>query len=116
LYLLFGVINSEKIIKNGHLPSCKNCVYYKPSILNGEFTSPYNKCLKFGEKNIITDEITYTYADACRRDENKCGELGIYFEKDRWIKLKLLRYKIVTNLPAILILVTIILSIRKGIL
>jgi hypothetical protein len=110
LYLLFTYIfltksNSEPIIKNINIPSCRNCIHYKPTLLN-DFTSPLNKCEKFGEKNIITDEITYRFADLCRNDESACGKEGKYFEKDENIDKKILKYKIgkiITN-PLILVL------------
>jgi hypothetical protein len=95
----FTLINSEKIIKNINLPSCKNCKFYKPNYSSGDFTSYLSTCEKFGEKNIFTDEITYGYASASRNSENKCGEQGKYFEPERNINLKIFKHKIVTNLP-----------------
>jgi len=61
-----------------------------------------NECNKFGSKNIITDEILHDYADDCRRDENKCGEKGIYFEQEPNINIKILKHKILSNGPFIL--------------
>jgi len=108
-------INSNKIIKNMHIPSCKNCIYYKPSSAN-DFTSTLNKCEKFGEKNIITDEITYTYADTCRHDENLCGKEGHYFEKEKNIDLKIMKHKITRNLPNIFLILALLLSVVRSIL
>ena len=31
LYLLFSIINSKKIISNINIPSCINCIHFKPS-------------------------------------------------------------------------------------
>jgi len=62
-------------IKNNNVPACKNCAHFicSTSIL-------YNgKCSLFGEKNIITDEIEYNFAESCRNDDNKCGYEGKYF-------------------------------------
>jgi hypothetical protein len=70
---------SDKIIKNINVPSCKNCIYYKPRMFDSDFTSTLNICEKFGNKNIITDKITYDYADLCRQSDTKCGEEGKYF-------------------------------------
>jgi len=98
-YLFLSMVPSDKIIKNIELPSCKNCIYYKPNILHNDFTSTFNKCEKFGEKNIITDIVTYNFADFCRNDETKCGKEGKYFEKEKNIKFKVFRYKIISNLP-----------------
>lgn len=96
--LMFALFN-DKIIKNINLPSCKNCIYYRPSYSVSDYTSSLNKCGKFGEKNIITDEIKYVYADYCRSDESKCGKDGFYFEEDKNINKKILIHKIIYNLP-----------------
>jgi len=98
LYLLFTYIfltnsNSEPIIKNMNIPSCRNCIHYKPNLFN-DFTSPLNKCENFGEKNIVTDEITYRFADSCRDNESLCGKKGKYFEEDKHIDIKIIKHKI----------------------
>jgi len=94
----FTLANSEKIIKNINLPSCKNCRFYKPVYTTNDFTSYLSTCEKFGEKNIFTDEITYGYASASRNSENKCGEEGKYFEPEKNIDLKIFKHKMVTSL------------------
>jgi len=99
LYLLFSLVNSEKIIKNINIPSCKNCIHFQPSIYNKDFTSSLNRCIKFGNKNIISDEISYDFADLCRNDELKCGYEGKYFEEEKNINLKILKHSLLTNLP-----------------
>jgi hypothetical protein len=48
-------------------------------MFDSDFTSTLNICEKFGNKNIITDKITYDYADLCRQSDTKCGEEGKYF-------------------------------------
>ena len=63
-------------IRNVDNPACKNCMYYRTRLFDNDFTSSFNKCSKFGEKDIMTDEITYDYADICRYDESKCGKGG----------------------------------------
>jgi hypothetical protein len=104
---------SEGIIENFHLPSCKNCKFFKPSFTYSDFTSTFNKCEKFGEKNIVTDEITYKYADLCRRDESKCGKRGIFFEEEPNIDLKIFKHSFVNNFPNLLIILSTILILRK---
>ena len=42
----------------------------------------YGKCLSFGEKNVVSGEVSYEYAELCRNNESKCGIKGKYF-KDR---------------------------------
>jgi hypothetical protein len=93
------LLPNDKFIQNINIPSCKNCIHFKSSFYNNDFSSSLNKCGKFGEKNIITDEIKYFYADSCRIDENKCGENGFYFEEDKNINRKILLHKIITNTP-----------------
>ena len=82
LYLFFVFVNSEKIIKNVNVKSCINCIYYKS--IYDDYT--FSKCKKFGEKNIISNEINYYYAESCRNDELKCGKEGKYFEEDKFLK------------------------------
>lgn len=72
--LFLCVLGPEKFIKNSNLPVCRQCIHYSPDGLS--------TCAKFGEKNIVTNEINHAYAASCRRDENKCGEKGVFFEKD----------------------------------
>ena len=82
--------NSEKFIKNINIPVCKNCIYYKPGSI--DFYSEYSRCNKFGEKDIITGKITYDFADSCRNNESKCGKEGKYFEEEKNIYLKKIKY------------------------
>ena len=69
-------------IYNVNTPSCRNCVHFKPYYAS-DFTSSLSKCIKFGTKNIITDKISYEYADMSRSDETKCGNEGKYFELEK---------------------------------
>lgn len=97
---------SDKIIKNINIPACKNCIYYKPRMFDREFTSTFTICEKFGNKNIITDEITYDYADLCRKYDDKCGEKGKYFKQEPYIGLKIFKHTVVSNIPVVLFIVT----------
>ena len=47
LCLLPNLFRSEKIIKNMNLPTCRNCIYYQPSVYNNDFTSLLNRCEKY---------------------------------------------------------------------
>jgi hypothetical protein len=111
LFLLLTIVYSDQIIKNINIPACKNCIYYNPETFNNDFTSPLNKCSKFGEKNIINDKIKYEYADTCRNEETKCGKEGKYFVKEPNITMKILKYNIISKLPNILMVSTLLLSI-----
>jgi hypothetical protein len=97
LYLLPFLVDCEKIIKNINLPACRNCIHYQPD--SYDFTSTLNKCHKFGNKNIITDKITYDFADHCRNDESKCGTEGKYFVEEPNINVKILKYFLLKNIP-----------------
>jgi hypothetical protein len=94
IYLFFVFVNCEKFIKNINVNPCKNCNYYKESYVYSELS----KCKKFGEKNIVTNEIKYDYADSCRNNESKCGNEGNYFE-DKYAHLKILKQKITNDIP-----------------
>lgn len=93
-----SMCDSKSIIKNINVPSCRNCIYYKPCVYGDEFSSTYSTCEKFGEKDIITGKIKHYYVELCRDDELKCGKNGKYFEKEEFINTKLLKYLIMKNL------------------
>jgi len=87
-------LTHKPIIQNIEFPSCRNCVHLitRDDIT---FVSTLNKCAKFGEKNIITDEICYDFVDTCRKDELKCGKEGRYFEAEKNVGFKIFRHRIV---------------------
>jgi len=62
-------------IKNIHYPACKDCIYFIP-----DKSIMFSKCSFFGEKNIITGEIKYDFADLSRDNEKKCGVNGTYYK------------------------------------
>jgi hypothetical protein len=106
IFVLNGenIIRSEKIIRNSNIPSCKNCKYYKPEFYSDSFVSKINKCEKTGTKDINTDVINYDYADLSRKDESLCGFKGRYFEQEKRMNLKILKFLVVKNLPVLFIL------------
>jgi len=67
---------SEQFIKNIDLPICVNCLFY-------EKINKQAVCKKFGEKNVITGNITYVNVINCRTDINACGKKGLYFSNAR---------------------------------
>jgi len=85
------------IIFNNNIPSCRDCQFYEPNWQRNDFTSSLNKCKKFGSKNIITNKITYDYADICRREEFKCGLVGKYFIQEENIQQKIWMHALVSN-------------------
>ena len=101
--LLFMLANSNKIIRNGNIPSCRNCKYYKPEYYSDDFTSKINKCEKTGVKDIYTDKISYDFADLSRKDENLCGFKGRYFEEEKYVNLKIFKFGLIKNIPYLVI-------------
>jgi len=99
---IFMLLNTPKIISNIENPTCKNCVHYKPSLTNIDFVSQFNKCEKFGEKNVMNGKIKYDFAIVARNDENKCGLSGKYFEQDPNINIKILKHFVIAKLPPFL--------------
>jgi len=95
------------MIRNIEFPSCKNCKHFTPSI-NRDFVSEFGKCNKFGNKDIISDKITYDYVDSCGKDTYKCGEEGKYFEKEKNINLKMIKHAIISKLPYLIFAIIIL--------
>ena len=116
IYFLLSIVSGSPIIKNNNIPACRNCIHYKPDFYSNEFTSSYNDCNKFGEKNIISDKIIFESAASCRRDESKCGANGKYFEEEKNINLKVLKHKIISGLPNTLLISLIIITFASIIL
>ena len=113
-HLLFylHLVNPEKIIKNINIPSCKNCIHFKPNMYDNDFASPFIKCEKFGVKDIITDKITYDYADLARNDESRCGKEGKYFEEEKNINMKILKHSILKPFNLIIIMYSLLIFIN----
>ena len=59
----------------------------------------YSFFTKFGEKDIVSNEINYEFANLCRQNEDLCGNNGKYFEEEKNIDLKIVKHSIVSNLP-----------------
>ena len=69
-------------ITNIQTPACKDCFYFYPGTLPGHIQSPL--CLKYGEKDLITGEISYKPAYVQRFGSDKkpnCGITGAGFLK-----------------------------------
>ena len=113
IYLLFSFINyvsSEKIIKNINIPSCKNCIHFRPSFYDTDFSSRTSECHKFANKDIITDKISYDSVEFCRNDESKCGKDGKYFETEKNIYQKIFFHKLISNIPNNILTISILLT------
>jgi hypothetical protein len=82
LFIIFIVFKKFSFIKNKDLPICKNCIHFINYEKNPELNDVYGKCKLFGEKNIITGEITYTSASTSRDCEHLCGITAKYYDRD----------------------------------
>lgn len=87
---------SDKI-QHLNVPSCKNCIYFRPSLIRLDNDSVYTfgKCQKFGRKDIVSDKINYKFADVCRADEFKCGFRGKYFIQEKYAQIREIVYKMI---------------------
>jgi len=85
-------------IKNQNKPICANCKFYIPT---------NNKCSKFGEINIITNDYMYEEAIIVRNDDNKCGEDAIFFKQNYFKFITIPYYGIVENKDTITFLLNI---------
>ena len=102
LVFLLKNSNSAPIIKNVNIPSCRDCIHFKPDDITSNYASYFSKCSKFGDKNIITNVISYEDAKDCRRDELKCGKEGKYFEQQEWVELKIFIHELKYYSPLII--------------
>jgi hypothetical protein len=68
-------------IKHFNLPVCKDCVYHRShqGKIDPFKSGEQDKCLKYGEKNVVTGEINYQYADIVRKQDLQCGIKGKHF-------------------------------------
>jgi hypothetical protein len=96
-FLLIVLVDSKQIIKNINVPSCRNCIYYKPPYY-GDYSASYSKCNKFATKDVITDQIVYDFADTSRKNEDKCGNEGKYFELEKNVEFKIFIHQIILEL------------------
>ena len=76
------------MIQNKNSKICANC----------KFFIPYkNKCVKFGDVNIITGKENYSSAKCMRNDESKCGIEAVLFEENHYKFITVPFYFIVDN-------------------
>lgn len=99
---LSSICKFEPSIKYMNFPSCKNCLHYKPSTYNIDYTSSYSRCTIYGEKNVVTNKIEYLPAHLCRNDNSKCGIEGKYFEQEPQLFDKLVTHFFISRWPFLL--------------
>jgi len=83
-------------IKNFEKPICINCKHYIIETYN-DFSSSNNKCCIFGNKDIYGGKISYDYVSECRKDEEKCGIEGKYYEPEYNLICKKMKHNIMRN-------------------
>lgn len=76
---LYSAMCLSSKIKYMDYPVCKTCIHFLP-FEHLMRTQEFGKCKLFGEKNVVTGEIKYKYADMCRMDNDKCNITGRYHE------------------------------------
>jgi len=69
-------------INNFDKPACITCKFYKPEQYS-TFDSITSKCSFYGNKNLHTGEIEYSYATECRKNETLCGQQGKLYEEEK---------------------------------
>jgi hypothetical protein len=85
LIIQMSLTFSTSIFTKYHIPSCKNCIFFKKSISFPEFYQR-SYCTKFGYKTNGIIKVEYDRAIDCRSDENKCGIRGNCFHERRIFK------------------------------
>jgi hypothetical protein len=99
-YILF-IIKIDTVepyfIKNQNKPICANCRFFIPN---------KNECSKFGNVNIITGKYNYDSASNVRKDEDKCGEYAIFFQKNHF-KFITVPYYFVLDNPALVFVISV---------
>lgn len=70
------------VIRNASYNVCKMC---KNLRLDPMYPKEYRaaKCMKFGNKCVVSGEVSYLLAERCRRDSSLCGEEGVHFEPSK---------------------------------
>jgi hypothetical protein len=67
---------NPSFIKNVDKPVCKDCKYFKYDPIYKDYN--YAKCVKFGNKSLITGKIVFEDVTVAREED--CGINGDYFE------------------------------------
>jgi len=72
------------------IPVCQDCIHYRNRLCN-KFQQDYS--------GVILREYTVV----CRRDEDKCGEYGKHFKRDRFANVKKKIYNMKKRFPYFII-------------
>ena len=89
-----NLLRLSSYIRNIEAPNCNKCIHMIPSKYSTKFSSPYSRCKKFGEKNLVSGEIVYYYANNCRKHKDYCGQSGIHYELEPNLDNKMTKHQI----------------------
>jgi len=81
---------------------CINCKH---------FIADRKECAIFGETDLVTGKIDYSYAKSARSDDKKCGENAFYFEENKYKFITIPYYFSKTWWPIYISFLTILLSV-----
>jgi len=73
-------------VTNFDKPACVTCKFYKPEQYSS-FDSTSSKCSIYGNKNLHTGEIDYSYATETRKNETLCGQKGKLYEENELLAI-----------------------------
>ena len=77
--ILYFLMCLKPKIENMDNPICIRCKNYIEYFKDNKCLD-LGKCKFFGEKNLVTGEYRYEFAEVCRQSEYKCGIKGKYFQ------------------------------------
>lgn len=75
------LFSSKQFIVGNEYPICKNCVNFIENPVYGSDITTYSKCKVFGDKNLVSGEITYRFASIIRDFDEYCGRKGKYYQE-----------------------------------
>ena len=76
-------------VKHIGTPSCSDCIHFVTSVTGNP---SHSKCLKFAKLNVITKQVSLSYADINRQHSDLCGPSAKYKES--------ISYKVSNPLPS----------------
>lgn len=62
-------------------PNIKPIFENKISCSQCKFFNPNKTCKMFNEIDIVTTNITHSFAESCREDEKKCGSKAVFYKE-----------------------------------
>jgi len=129
LFLTIATTTTTSLLNKRGLfshPKCAECIHYIPNLSSMNFTSTTSKCNLFHKiywnkiyrnkiyrnKNSQSAPIVlHEYADLCRANEAKCGERGVFFVEERFLRYKIVLHAIISGFPVFLLFSSLVLLI-----